>query len=188
MSRTTAWGMDELFRLKCPYCRSTNIAAEGEYVCRECGTVLGPVSLPPIVELAPAKQASASRKPASPVPAPLRRAFEWYREYVATLEQEGRRRVKRRYLDMVKMHLDKIAVVLGDRVATVALEIFQRLDKRAYQSKSPRVVAAALAYLATRRLGLYTHKRVIAEILNVSKFSIKDTAWRFKRHLQKEAD
>ena len=122
--------------LKCPYCRSTDIVVDGEYVCRECGTVLGPVYLPPIVELAPAKQTSASRKPASPVPAPLRRAFEWYREYVATLEQEGRRRVKRRYLDMVREHLDKVAVVFGGKVATVALELFKRLDKRAYQAKS----------------------------------------------------
>ena len=170
--------------LKCPYCHSTNIVVDGEYVCRECGAVLGPVFLPPIVELAPAKQASASCKPASPVPAPLRRAFEWYREYMAILEQEGRRRVKRRYLDMVREHLDKVAVAFGGKVVAVALEIFQRLDKRVYQAKSPRVVAATLAYLATQRLGMNVRKRAIAEIPGVSALSIRDTAYRFRKHLR----
>ena len=77
-----------------------------------------------------------------------------------------------------------MAVALGAGVAVTALEIFKRLDKRVYQGRSPRVVAAALAYIAAERLGLYTHKRVIAEILNVSKLSIRDTATRLRRRLQ----
>ena len=45
-------------------------------------------------------------------------------------------------------------------------------------------MAAALAYIAAERIGLFVHKWVVAEILNVSKFSIRDTAWRLRRHLQ----
>lgn len=41
-----------------------------------------------------------------------------------------------------------------------------------------------MAYLAAERLKLYVHKQTIAEILKVSKFTIKDTAWRLRRHLQ----
>ncbi|MEM4793317.1 MAG: hypothetical protein QXS00_10440 [Pyrobaculum sp.] len=48
-------------------------------------------------------------------------------------------------------------------------------------------MAAILAYIAAERLGIYVHKRVIAETLKVSKFTIRDTAWRLKRYLQ-EAD
>ena len=67
-----------------------------------------------------------------------------------------------------------------------ALEIFKRLDKRVYQGKAPRVVAAALAYLAAERLGLYVRTQAIAKILNVSKYSVRDTAWRLRRYMQKE--
>ena len=82
------------------------------------------------------------------------------------------------------MYLDKIAKALGAEVAVTALEIFKRLDKRVYQGRSPRVVAAALAYIAAERLGIYAQKRVIAEILNVSKFSIRDTATHPRRYVQ----
>ena len=82
------------------------------------------------------------------------------------------------------MYLDKIAKAVGVEVAAVALEMFRSLDRRVYQGKSPRVVAATLAYIVADRFGLYTHKRIVAEILNVSKFSIRDTAWRLRRHLQ----
>ena len=162
---------------KCPYCRSTNIAADGEYVCRDCGTVIGPVLLPPIVELT---QTSHKVSPTH-IPAPLRRAFEWYREYVKG--GKYKKSVKRRYLDMVKEHLDEIAEALGAEVAAVALELFRGLDKRVYQGRSPRVVAATLAYIAAERLRLYTHKRVIAEILGVSKQTIGNAASRLRKHL-----
>ena len=82
---------------------------------------------------------------------------------------------------MVKMHLGKVAEALGAEVAAVALEIFKRLDRRVYQGRSPRVVAASLAYIAAERLGLYVRERIIAEILDVSKLSIRDMAWRLRR-------
>ncbi|ABP51202.1 transcription initiation factor TFIIIB [Pyrobaculum arsenaticum] len=148
----------------CPHCQSANAAADGEYVCRECGTVIGPVLVPPVTKEAPR-------------PPPR------YRLIMTALERESRRSV-RRYSEVVKMHLGKVAKALGAEVAAVALDIFKRLDKRVYQGRSPRVVAATLAYLAAERLGIYVHKRVIAEILKVSKFTIKDTVWRLRRYLQ----
>ena len=165
ITRVVAVG--ELPRLICPYCQSTNVAAGGKYVCRDCGTVLGPVLMPP----------------RQPPPTPLRHAAARYRLIMA-LEREDKRNVRRRYSEIVKMHLGKIAEALGAEVAAVALEMFRSLDRRVYQGRSPRVVAASLAYIAAERLGIYVHKRTIAEILNVSKFSIRDTATRLRRHLQ----
>ena len=155
--------------LRCPYCQSANVAADGEYVCRDCGTVIGPVLAPPLLKEAP--------------PPPQK-----YRLIMAALEQVDKKSVRRRYSEVVKMHLDKVAKALGAEVAVAALETFKRLDKRVYQSRSPRVVAATLAYLAAERLGIYVHKSVVAEILKVSKFTIKDTAWRLRQYLQKEAE
>ena len=149
----------------CPHCHSANVVAVGEYACRECGAAIGPVLMPP----AP-KQ--------TPPPPPK------YRLIMAALEQVDKKSVRRRYSEVVKMHLDKVSKALGAEVAAVALETFKRLDKRVYQSRSPRVIAATLAYIAAERLGIHVHKRTIAEILKVSKFTIKDTAWRLRRHLQ----
>ena len=91
----------------CPHCQSANVAADGEYVCRECGAALGPVFMPPLLKEAPR-------------PPPR------YRLIMAALEREGRRSVRRRYSD-VEMHLDKIAKALGAEVAVTALEMFKRL-------------------------------------------------------------
>ena len=167
LSVTRVAAVGELPRLTCPHCRSANVAAVGEYVCRDCGTVLSPVLLPPVPEKTP--------------PPPPR-----YRLIMAVLEQEDKKSVKRRYIEIVKMYLDKVAEALGAEVAAVALKLFRGLDRRVYQGKSPRVVAAALAYIAADRLGLNVRKRTIAEILGVSTLSIRDTAWRLRRHLQEE--
>ena len=96
---------------RCPHCRSANIAANGEYVCRDCGTALGPVLLPPVQEKTP--------------PTPPR-----YRLIMLALGREDKKSVKRRYSEIVKMHLDKIAEALGAEVAAVALELFRGLDRR----------------------------------------------------------
>ena len=87
------------------------MVAVGEYVCRECGTVVGPVFMPPLLKEAP-------RPPPK------------YRLIMAALEREGKS--VRRYSELVKMHLNKVAKALGDKVAVTALEMFRRLDKRVY--------------------------------------------------------
>lgn len=159
--------------MKCPYCQSENIVlTDGEYVCRDCGTVLGPELMPP--------------KPKQVLPIAVR-----HKLVLLVLEQESKRSIKKKYGEIVRLYIGKVAEALGrPEVATVAMEIFQRLDKRVYQGKSPRVIAAAVTYLAAERLGLYIHKQVIAKILNVSKFSIRDTVSRLRRYVQcvKEAN
>ncbi|AAL63960.1 TFIIB-type zinc ribbon-containing protein [Pyrobaculum aerophilum] len=152
--------------MKCPYCQSMNITlADGEYVCRDCGTVLGPEVVPP--------------RPRQVLPVPVR-----HKLIMLALEQENKKSIKKKYSEMVKMYTGKVAEALGvPEVTVVALQIFQRLDKRIYQGKSPRVIAAAVAYLAAERLGIYIHKQVIAKILGVSKFSIRDTASRLRKYV-----
>ena len=178
--RSGAAGAAELWP-RCPYCQSTNIAADGEYVCRDCGAVLGPVLMPP-------RQTPPARYKPAPLTPAGRRLMKILKEEAAGRENvkrvESVKPIKRRYLDMVKEHLDKIADALGAEVAAVALEIFQRLDKRVYQGKAPKVIAAALAYLAAERLGLHVRARTIARILNVSKYSVRDTAWRLRRQIE----
>ena len=68
---------------RCPYCQSANVAAVGEYVCRDCGTVLGPVLLPPVPENTP--------------PALLRHTAARYRLVMLALEREDKKSVKRKY-------------------------------------------------------------------------------------------
>lgn len=130
MTRVAAVG--ELPRLICPHCQSSNVTAVGEYICRDCGTVIGPVPMPPMLRQTPVP---AKHRPTSlrHVPAPLRYAAARYRKYVMALEGEYKKSVKRRYLNIVKEHLDKVAEALGDEIATVALEVFKRLGKRVYQ-------------------------------------------------------
>ncbi|AFA38049.1 hypothetical protein Pogu_0022 [Pyrobaculum oguniense TE7] len=93
---------------RCPYCHSANVVAVGEYACRECGTAIGPVLMPPATKEAP--------------PPPPK-----YRLTMAALEQVDKRSVRWRYSEVVKMHLGKAAEVLGAEVAAVALDIFKRL-------------------------------------------------------------
>jgi transcription initiation factor TFIIIB Brf1 subunit/transcription initiation factor TFIIB len=51
------------------------------------------------------------------------------------------------------------------------------------RGKNPRVIAAALAYLAAEKLGFHIHKQQIAVILNISKFSIRDTVTKLRRYV-----
>ncbi|AFA38846.1 hypothetical protein Pogu_0819 [Pyrobaculum oguniense TE7] len=90
-----------------PHCHSANVVAVGEYVCRDCGTVIGPVLMPP------------ATKEASPPPPK-------YRLIMAALEREGKS-VRRRYSEIVEMYLGKAVEALGSEVAAVALEMFKRL-------------------------------------------------------------
>ncbi|MGB9703959.1 MAG: TFIIB-type zinc ribbon-containing protein [Pyrobaculum sp.] len=152
--------------MNCPYCKSENIVlVDGEYVCKDCGSVIGPEVVPPRV-----KQISV---------ATLKR-----RVVLILLEKETKEGVKKRYGEVVEFYITKIASELGrEDVGKVAMEMFRKLDKRIYQGKSPRVIAAALSYLAAEQIGFYVHKQVIAKILGVSKFSIRDTASRLRRYV-----
>ena len=150
----------------CPYCKSDKISLNenSEYVCTECGTVLGFELMPPRIKFE----------------APLRRESR----LLVYLEKETKKTVKKRYSELVRFYLAKIARELGRlELEQVAWATFTALDKRVYQGKNPRVIAAALAYLAAEKLGFHIHKQQIAVILSISKFSIRDTVTKLRRYV-----
>lgn len=149
----------------CPYCSSDKIVLrDGEYVCTECGTVVGYEVVPPRVKLA----------------TPVIKS----RRIIALLEEEDKQTVKMKYSDMVKFYISKIARELGVAgIEQEAMRLFSALDKRAYQGKSPRAVAAAVVYLATERARYHVHKRDIAALVNISKFTVRDTVSRLRRYV-----
>jgi transcription initiation factor TFIIIB Brf1 subunit/transcription initiation factor TFIIB len=150
----------------CPYCRSENIVlVDGEYVCKDCGSVIGPEVVPPRV-----KQIN--------IIIPKRRIM------LILLEKETKEGVKKRYGEVVEFYITKITSELGrEDIGKAAMKMFRKLDKRIYQGKSPRVIAAALFYLAAEQFGFYVHKQTIAKILGISKFSIRDTASRLRKYV-----
>ncbi|ABP51678.1 MULTISPECIES: TFIIB-type zinc ribbon-containing protein [Pyrobaculum] len=155
-----------LFVMICPYCKSTNITlADGEYVCRDCGTVLGPEMLPPRLRQ---------------VPVPVHKG----KIVLTILEKEDKTTIKKRYSELVEHYVAKIAAALARKdLEMVALEIFRNLDKRVYQGKTPKAIAAALVYLAAERAGIHIYKQTIARILGISKFTIRDTVTRLRGHV-----
>jgi len=150
----------------CQYCKSDKIILNenGEYVCTDCGTVIG-------YELVSPRAKFEMR---------LRRE----NRLLVFLEKEMRGTVKRKYSELVKFYVAKIARELSrPDLERVAMSIFQHIDKRVYQGKNPRVLAAALVYMAAEKTGHHIHKQQIALLLNISKFSIRDTVTKLRRHV-----
>jgi len=151
------------------------VSPDGEYVCVDCGTVLGPVYMWPIrvndqrlVEKA-AELSKGLRAVLVKRGVPLR---EW-------LELGGAGERQRRRLaawippsKRVEYYIEVVAAKLGLSRSTVeeALALYRGLERRALAGKSPRVVAAAMIYAAT-----CTPARVAAEALGVSPISVKET-------------
>lgn len=151
--------------MKCTYCNSDKvILVDGEYVCTECGTVVGYEALPPIVtKVQPIKK---------------------IKQILMILEKEKREIIKTKYSDIVKYYIAKICRELGSpELEREALELLSTIDKRVWQGKSPRVIAASLVYLAAERLNYHFHKRQIGEIVKVSKFSIRDTVVKLRKYV-----
>jgi len=151
--------------VRCPYCNSDKvILVDGEYVCTECGTVVGYEALPPMVtKIKPIKK---------------------IRQILIILEKEKKEIIKTKYSDIVKYYIAKICRELGSQeLEKETLKLFSAIDKRAWQGKSPRVIAASLVYLAAERLNYHIHKRQIGEIVNVSKFSIRDTVVKLRKYV-----
>jgi len=163
----------------CPVCggRAVVVSPDGEYVCVECGTVLGPVYMWPIrrVDERLAEKAAELSKGLRAVLVkrgiPLR---EW-------LELEGARawlEQKRRLAawippsKRVEYYVEAAAAKLGLGRSALegALALYRGLERRALVGKSPRVMAAAVIYAAT-----CTPARAAAEALGVSPISVKDT-------------
>jgi len=151
--------------MKCTYCNSDKvILVDGEYVCTECGTVVGYEALPPII---------TKVKPIKKI-----------KQMLIILEKEKKEIIKTKYSNVVKYYIVKICRELkSPELEREAIKLFSTIDKRAWQGKSPRVVAASLVYLAAERLNYHINKRQIGEIVNVSKFSIRDTVVKLRKYV-----
>jgi len=172
-----------LCAMTCPTCgnKAVVISPEGEYVCAQCGTVLGPVYVWPVRrvdERLAEKAAELSRGLRAVLVKrgiPLR---EW-------LELGGaRERLRQGWRadwvppsKRVEYYVEVAVARLGLGRAAVeeALALYRRLERRALTGKSPRVVAAAVIYAAT-----CTPARAAAEALGVSPISVKDTVRKLK--------
>jgi len=167
----------------CPVCgsKAVVVSPDGEYVCVECGTVLGPVYMWPIrrVDERLAEKAAELSKGLRAVLVkrgiPLREWLElgirrerpwqgWRADWVPPSKR-------------VEYYIEATAAKLGLSKAAMeeALALYRRLERRALVGKSPRVVAAAVIYAAT-----CTPTRAAAEALGVSPISVKDTVRKLK--------
>jgi len=170
--------------MACPTCggRAVVVSPDGEYVCAQCGTVLGPVYMWPIrrIDERLAEKAAVLSKGLRAALVkkgiPLR---EW-------LELGGVRELveqRRRFAawippsKRVEYYIEAAAAKLGlSKAATEeALALYRGVERRVLVGKSPRVVAAAVIYAAT-----CTPARVAADALGVSPISVKETARRLK--------
>jgi len=117
--------------MRCWYCGSEKVAlVDGEYVCTECGTVLGYEVRPP----------------------------KWAERALRALERETRATLRVKYSAIVEHYIYTVCRRLGEpELAEGALALFRSLPKTAWQGKSPRTVAAAVVYLAA---GRYTKRAV----------------------------
>jgi len=122
---------------RCWFCGSERVVvADGQYVCSNCGTVLGVVYVAPRVA------------------AELRRRAE-----EGPRRQEPPRREKRplRFSDVIESLIGTFATRLArepreaEALRREALRLFRSLPRTAWQGKSPRTVAAAVLYMVSGR-------------------------------------
>jgi len=166
----------------CPVCGSRAVVSpDGEYVCVECGTVLGPVYMWPVsrIEERLAEKAAQLSKELRAVMvrrgAPLRGWLE-LEGARAWLEQKRRLTAWIPPSKRVEYYIEAAAAKLGLGRAAFegALALYRGLDRRALVGKSPRVVAAVI-YAAT-----CTPAHAAAEALGVSPISVRETVRRLR--------
>jgi len=162
----------------CPVCggRAVVVSPDGEYVCAQCGTVLGPVYMWPVrrVDERLAEKATELWKVLRAV---LVKRGVPLREWLELGGAKGRLRQGWRAdwvppSKRVEYYIEAAAAKLGLSRAALeeALALYRRLERRALVGKSPRVVAAAVVYAAT-----CTPARAAAEALGVSPITVKQT-------------
>jgi len=157
------------------------VSPDGEYVCVECGTVVGPVYMWPIrrVDERLAEKAAELSKGLRVVlvkrGAPLR---EWLE--LSSVRERLRQGWRANWVPpskRVEYYIEATAAKFGLSRAAVeeALALYRMLERRALVGKSPRVVAAAVIYAAT-----CTPAHAAAEALGVSPITVKQTVRKLK--------
>jgi transcription initiation factor TFIIIB Brf1 subunit/transcription initiation factor TFIIB len=153
----------------CPYCGSSRVAvSSGEYVCTDCGSVIGPVLYVPRRNIQ--------------IPIDIKKIslkFLLYKLNKETIIYS--KNVK--YKDRIKQYIESLAKDLDapGYILNTSIKVLESIDKRKIQGKNPRVVAGTIFYLVSNRYGLSYDKNNIAKRLNISKLSIRDTAVYLKK-------
>jgi len=152
------------------------VSPEGEYVCVQCGTVLGPVYMWPI-RVYDKRLAEKAAELSKGLKAVLVKRGVPLREWLELGDTRGRPWQVWRAdwvppSKRVEYYIEAAAAKLGLGRAALeeALALYRRLERRALVGKSPRVVAAAVIYAAT-----CTPARAAAEALGVSPISVRET-------------
>lgn len=153
--------------MRCNYCGSAKVVNDnGEWVCSECGTVLG-------YELV-----------AYVSPNAVIIAKKSHYNILKNLEDKNKINIKKLYKELVEKYLKILDAEFGTSYTETALRLIDRISKAAYQGKTPRVVAATLYYLVADMRGTHIDKSRIAGVVKISKHSIRDTASRIKKYVQ----
>jgi transcription initiation factor TFIIIB Brf1 subunit/transcription initiation factor TFIIB len=158
--------------MRCPYCDSDDIIdVDGEYVCRSCGSVIGPVLYAPRLKIEDVRP--LLRRTAASI-------------LLASLNDEAKGLGPRVSVEeRIRRYIEEVAEALGiSEAAKRALELYGAIGKRRVQGKNPRVVAGALLYIAVNEYKLSIDKAAIANRLGVSKLSIRDTATHLKKYVR----
>ena len=151
--------------MNCPYCGSTKIVvSRGEYVCAECGSVIGPVLYIPYQKI---QLDNHIKKISLKI-----LLYKLNKETIYNVKAKINIKEKiKQYIEELYNDLDAPNDVLSE-----ALSILNTIDKKKIQGKNPRVVAATIFYLISNKHGLSYDKDLIAKRLGISKLSIRDTA------------
>jgi transcription initiation factor TFIIIB Brf1 subunit/transcription initiation factor TFIIB len=143
----------DVYPESCRYCGSRDIVVDGgEYICRSCGSVLG------------------------------------FAVYVESAQPPARRvvvklPVKRYtlYRNAVLVYLQRLESALRAGALERAVELFNRLDRRVYQGRRPKTVAAALYYLAgDPRI---VKRSDVAAVLSINERTVRDMTERLRKAL-----
>ncbi len=144
----------DVYPESCPFCGSRDVVEDnGEYVCRSCGSVLG---------------FAVYVEPARP---PARRVV---------VELPAKRYTL--YRNAVLVYLRRLESALRANALSKAVELFEKLDKRVYQGRSPRTIAAALYYLAVGDPGV-VRRSDVAAVLGINKYTVRDMAMKLRKAL-----
>lgn len=152
--------------MRCDYCGSGRVISDrGEFVCIDCGTVLGYEVM------------------ASPSYDTLKIYRKIENKILIKLDNIDKNNVKILYRDLLLKYLDMLDKEFKTNYKNDALKLIEKIKKSVYQSKTPKIMAATLYYIVADMHGNFIDKSKIAGVLKISKHSIRDTMCKIKKYV-----
>lgn len=153
--------------MRCSYCGSDDIIiSSGEYVCRKCGSVLGPVLYVPRIKYI---QLERNKDIASKI----------------LLIQLNQKVIEKKYSysEKILMYIKVLCreLDLPEEVFRSSIQVLKDINKVKIQGKNPKVIAATIVYLISNKFKLNINKEQIARRLGISKLTIRDTATQLRK-------